>query len=252
MLTRSKNSDRERDGLTRYDKRNKSRVKNSTSQMNSINMNDLFKNDLLTVDVPVRGETDDYMVRIKFNGLLDVIQRMVAENMDRFNSTIATRALSTCFNQNDVYVHCTCPDGKYRMNYWNTVKAVNSGEPEVRPSNKTNPHDTKGRGCKHVMLVLSNKKWLETLARTITNYYDYMEKHDTKIFKNFIYPAIHGHSMKFMAGVDLNANDVVSVANKEKATSTQFKKGNTQGVRFAPNTPLLGNERDETNDEDGK
>jgi len=35
-----------------------------------------------------------------------------------------------------------------------------AGEMETRPSNITNPDDTKGRGCKHVQAVLTNNSWL--------------------------------------------------------------------------------------------
>lgn len=40
------------------------------------------------------------------------------------------------------------------MGYFATLNDINSGEPETIPSVKTNPKNTKGSGCKHVLKVL--------------------------------------------------------------------------------------------------
>lgn len=242
LISRSKTADREKiDGKTRYEKRVKSKIKNSTREMNNISMNDLFKNNLLTVDIPVRGETDDYHVRLKFSGVLDLIQKRVEQNNDTLQLKHIIQALTECFNSKDVYIHCDCPDWKYRMAYYATVNQITSGAPETRPSNITNPHDTLGPGCKHIMLVISNQMWITVLARVIYNYYIYMKTHSQKMFGDYIYPAIHGHEFEepeqttMFDTDDLDNTDVIDMANKERATSTQFKQGNKQGIRFAPN-----------------
>lgn len=239
LISRAKSADKEKDGKTRYDKRLKSKVKNTTREMNNINMNDLFKNNLLTVDIPVRGETDDYHVRLKFSGILDAIQKRVKSANDTLELRTIIQAITDCFNHNDVYISCSCPDWKYRGAYWSTVRDINSGSPETRPSNITNPHDTKGPGCKHIMLVLGNQMWIVVLARVIYNYADYMEKHSQSMYANYIYPALHGHTYEEPVQMDMfdtdelaTDADTIKAANDEKRASTQFKQGNTSGIRF--------------------
>ena len=105
------------DGKTRYEKRVKSRVSTSTSRYNKINMNELFKNNILTIDVDVRGETDDYTVTMSFGGFLDKLQEQLKRNNDTLDLRIIVRALVESFDREDVYIHCSClhPTTKIRL-----------------------------------------------------------------------------------------------------------------------------------------
>lgn len=105
------------DGKTRYEKRVKSRVSTSTSRYNKINMNELFKNNILTIDVDVRGETDDYTVTMSFGGFLDKLQEQLKRNNDVLDLRIIVRALVESFDREDVYIHCSClhPTTKIRL-----------------------------------------------------------------------------------------------------------------------------------------
>ena len=47
---------------------------NAVRDFNSIDMNKLFKDDILAVDVTVHGETDDYKVRMSFGGFLEILR----------------------------------------------------------------------------------------------------------------------------------------------------------------------------------
>ena len=71
LLSTSKSAKREKDGNTRYQKRVKSRVRSNVSQLNKIDFNKLFKENILTVNLEVEGETDTYLVTISFGGFLD-------------------------------------------------------------------------------------------------------------------------------------------------------------------------------------
>ena len=106
LLTKSKVSNK---GRERYKRRVKSKVANQVKQFNSIDMNKLFRDDILTVDVAVNGETDNYIVKISFGGFLDLLRKEVSKN-NIFDLRTVTRALLDGFNKDDVYIHCTCPD----------------------------------------------------------------------------------------------------------------------------------------------
>ena len=237
LLAKSKHSKK---GFERFKKRVKSRVANSVKQFNQIDMNKLFKDNILTVDINVKGETDEYTVKISFGGFKGLIQDQINKT-DKFDLKAVTRALINGFNKDDVYIHCSCPDATFRHNYWQTKNKVSSGAPELRASNITNPNDDLGAGCKHVLLVLSNTSWILKVASTIYNYVNYMEKHYNKLYVDIIYPAIYGK--KYEEPVQLGIFDTdtletdaetIDKSNQYAVDKSRFQKGNTRGVRFAP------------------
>ncbi len=239
LLTKSKHSKK---GMQRFKRRVKSRVANTVKQYNSIDMNKLFKQDILTVDIHVKGETDDYEVKISFGGFLELLKDQLEKQDGVLNLKAITRALVNGFNRDDVYIHCSCPDWQYRYAYYATVNQLNSGDEEHRPSNITNPDDKLGSGCKHVLLVLSNTSWILKVASTIYNYINYMEKHYQRLYADIIYPAVYGKKYEEPVQLDLftdddtldTEKDTIDASNKYAADKNKFKQGNTQGVRFAP------------------
>jgi hypothetical protein len=247
LLSKSKSSSK---GRQRFNRRNKSKVANSVRQFNSIDMNKLFKQDILTVNIFVKGETDDYTVRISFGGFLEILRDQIGRNPNgEINLRAITRALIIGFNKDDVFINCSCPDFHYRFGYWATRNKINSGVAETRPSDITNPNDTLGSGCKHILLVLSNNNWLIKVASVINNYIKYMSKHFEKAYADIIYPAIYGKDYEEPVQLtiddvadDANDNlageedqDTLDAANEYGKKSTQFQKGNKEGVRFAKN-----------------
>ena len=243
LVTRSKNSDKERDGKTRYQKRVNSRVIASVSKLNRINMDQLFKDNILTVDLEVIGETDTYDVKISFGGFIDELNQQLVRN-DVLDLRAIIRALVNAFNRNDVYTHCSCPDFKYRQNYWSTRNKFNSGEPELRPSDKTNPNDTKGPGCKHIMKVLSDTSWLIKIASVIKNYITYIEHHYERLYQMVIYPAIYDREWEEPIQLEIDPSDTldtrsstIDAANAEARKRGQFKPGHQGGVQFASTKP---------------
>ena len=71
LIQKSKSSAK---GKWRFDRRNNSKVASVVKSFNSIDMNKLFKEDILTVNIPVQGETDNYIVRITFGGFLEILR----------------------------------------------------------------------------------------------------------------------------------------------------------------------------------
>lgn len=114
LLAKSKKSDK---GFQRFKKRVKSRVANSVKQYNSIDMNKLFKKDILTVDIQVKGETDTYTVKISFGGFCELLQDQIKKQNGKLDFKAVTRALILGFNKDDVFIHCNClhPDTKIKL-----------------------------------------------------------------------------------------------------------------------------------------
>jgi len=158
-----------------------------------------------------------------------------------FTLPIVTRALIKAFNADDVLVRCSCPDFVYRESFWLSMNGGIAGEMETRPSDKTNPDDTKGSGCKHIQTVLSNTSWLQRVARVIFNYVNYMQEHFEGLYAEKIYPAIYEKEYDDIYQQDLDLTmdkdelddkevhadtDTIDTANKWAREKTRFKPGN--------------------------
>lgn len=239
LMSKSKQSAK---GMQRFKRRVKSRVANTVKQYNSIDMNKLFKQDILTVDINVKGETNDYTVKISFGGFLQLLLDQIEKQDGKLDLKAVTRALVNGFNKDDVYIHCSCPDWKYRFNYFATRNQINSGEAENRPSDITNPNDTLGSACKHVLLVLSNTSWIIKVGSTIYNYINYMQKHYEKLYADIIYPSIYGKAYEEPVQLTIDDTDeldtskeTIDKSNTYAADKQKFKIGNKEGIRFAPN-----------------
>ncbi len=85
-----------------------------------------------------------------------------------------------------------CADFKYRFSYEATKNQYNSGTPELRPAKITNPNDTKGAGCKHILLVLSNMDWMMKIASVINNYIRYSRDYLQRNYADYIFPVVYG------------------------------------------------------------
>lgn len=143
-------------GTTRYERRNKQHVYNLVANFNRIDFNALFKANLLSFIIPIHGETDDYNITVLFEGICDDIQREIKANQYKLEYKCVYRALIKAINNQDIYISCDCPDWKYRMQYWSTKDRYNAGQSQIVPARVTNPDNSKGAGCKHVLKVLSN------------------------------------------------------------------------------------------------
>lgn len=188
-------------GTTRWDRRGAVKPFATVENYNRLDFNAIFKGNLLNFVVPVHGDrslgsTDDYSVEVLFEGVCDKLKQELQRNNYRLEYKIVYRAIVNAINSGDVLVSCTCPDWKYRQSYQSTMGRYNAGRPELRPANITNPNDTKGAGCKHVLNVLGNLDWAMNLATSITNYCFYIKDHYPDLFAQVIWPAISGIEYK--------------------------------------------------------
>lgn len=162
LIAQSRNAGIYRDqskGKNRFQRKKLSKVANTVKAFNSISMNNLWKQDELLVNIPIIGETDSYTVSVKMNGVVEEIVKNLKNNRGIFEFKIVVQAVTKVFNTGDVYIKCTCDDYKYRFKHWNILNKVDTEGTEKDPGpgkGIRNPKDSKGRGCKHVLLVLAN------------------------------------------------------------------------------------------------
>ena len=234
LVSDSKRGKREKDGQNRYQKRLKSRIGSSVREFNAMNMDKFFKKNILDVNIQVYGETDNYIVKLSFGGILDELRTLLRDGK-KLELRDIVRALVISFNKDNVYINCSCPD-------W---KDINSGEPELRPSNITNPDDDLGDGCKHVLLVLSNTAWIIKVARVIKNYITYMENNQKRLYADFIYPAIYGKKYEEPVQMDLFNDDELETDTDTLDRSNKYAQGRT---RFKPNNEYRFQRQEKDND----
>ena len=115
LIAQGKRGEREKgDGKTRFEKRVKSSFSTSVREYNSIDMNSVFFDGILNVNIPVKGETDNYLVRIKFGGFMDILRAEV-KRLGKVDLRTITRALVSAFNSDDTFIHCSCLSGDTRI-----------------------------------------------------------------------------------------------------------------------------------------
>lgn len=239
LIDKSKKSDRYKDtsrGKNRWERKKFSKIATSVSQYNNINMDAFFKRDILTVGINVHGETSNYVVLMKFEKMLENIQKEIKRNNNKLEFKIILVALTNAFNNGNVYVHCTCPDYTYRGNYWATVNGYEASTPQTSNGMKIqNPNDTKGAGCKHVMLVLSNVNWIMKVASVINNYIKYAEEHMQKAYADIIFPKLYG--MKYDRAVQLGLFDSDDLDTSKQTIDIANKIGKNRGRFSSANQP---------------
>ena len=234
LLSTSKTAKKEKDGKTRYQKRVKSKVKSNVSNLNKVDFNKLFKDNIVTVNLDVQGETDQYLVTISFGGFLDELRRELKRSNDIISLKIIIRALLNSFNSDNVYIRCNCPDFRYRFAYYLSKEDIIAGDKENRPSDITNPNNDLGDGCKHIMLVLNNTGWIIKLSSVIHNYINYMKEHYKKLYTDIIYPSIY--QRRYEEPIDNDdmidtdeldtSTDIIDKSNIYARDKGKFKVGN--------------------------
>ena len=226
LITKTKKSDRQKDGHTRFTKRLRSTIASSNTEYNKIDMNKFFEKDILSFKIPVKGETNNYLVTLQFNGVLEELSKIVEKEEDISPKTIQ-KSIGNVFTKKDIYVGCSCPDYRYRQAYHATQQDYNALDPEDRPSNITNPNDTKGGGCKHIALVLNNMRWLLKVVSVIKNYIAYIKKNYQELYADIIYPAIfkkeYEKPVQLRIDKDIDSEpDIVDRAMKSAREKGQF------------------------------
>ena len=81
-------------------------------------MDQFFKQDILTIGIQVKGETDNYIVSLSYGGVLEALRQEIKRNIDnKLELRNIVRALIIAFNREEVFIKCTCPDWQYRFGY---------------------------------------------------------------------------------------------------------------------------------------
>ena len=253
LIDKSKSADKTKSyGTTRYDRRNYQHIYNSLNAFNKIDMNALYKANLLSFKVPVHGETDNYTVEILFEGICDDMRHEIHRNKDVLEYKCIYRALVNAINRQDIYVACTCPDWQYRFAYWANKNGYNGGRPELRVADITNPGDTKGAGCKHVMAVLANLDWALKLATTIYNYIIYMEEHYESKFASVMFPKLFDMSyQEYKDKIIISADDELADTMDNEEDEEEIDKANVYGTsKYTPTRDDVEYAREEPEEEE--
>ena len=242
LVAQSRNVGKYKDtsrGANRMARKKYSKIANAVKAYNAIDMNKVFKQDILQVNIPVVGETDEYTVIIKIEGVVAEMQKNIKNNGNKMEFRTIIQALTKVFNTTDVYVKCSCPDFKYRFAHWNIIKNVSVDDSSQDPGpgkGIANPNDDKGRGCKHVLLTLSNGEWMMKVASVINNYCHFLSEKKPEAFLKLVFPKLYGVPADEAAQNDIVANnedletgtDLIDIVNDYGKNRGKFKKGSNK------------------------
>lgn len=226
-------------GKNRFERKKYSKIANAVRAYNEIDMNSLFKQDILLVNIPVVGENDEYTVTIKLEGVIGEIHKNIKNNSNKLEYRTIIQALTKVFNTSDVYIKCTCPDAKYRFAHWNILKNVSVDDSSKDPGpgrGIVNPNDDKGRGCKHMLLVLANGDWMMKVASVINNYCHFLSEKKPEAFLKLVFPKLYGVPADEAEQNDIVADqeeletgkDLIDVINEYGRNRGKFKKGSNK------------------------
>lgn len=226
-------------GKNRFERKKYSKIANAVKAYNEIDMNSLFKQDILLVNIPVVGENDEYTVTIKLEGVIGEIHKNIKNNSNKLEYRTIIQALTKVFNTSDVYIKCTCPDAKYRFAHWNILKNVSVDDSSKDPGpgrGIVNPNDDKGRGCKHMLLVLANGDWMMKVASVINNYCHFLSEKKPEAFLKLVFPKLYGVPADEAEQNDIVADqeeletgkDLIDIINEYGRNRGKFKKGSNK------------------------
>ena len=259
-------------GKNRFERKRLSKIANAVKAYNKIDMNKLFKEDTLVVNIPVIGETDQYTVTIKMEGVVSEIAKNIKNNNNKLEYKTILQALTKVFNTSNIYVKCTCDDYKYRFAHWNIVNNVSVDDTAQDPGpgkGIRNPKDDMGRGCKHILLVLANGDWILKVASVINNYIHYAEEKLQKPFLKIIFPKLYGIPADEMVEQDLIDDDkfldsstgLIDAINDYGRQRGRYTKGSNKNPitgtggrtkKEAPKKPTLGSKKEEKPEDEEK
>jgi len=207
LLAKSKSGDRYSNPVkgNRWTRKNLCKVASTVKDYNQIDMDNFWKNDTLNFGINIEGETSSYIVKVEFKNIILKIQRNIERNRNRLEISSIYDALVLALNSADVKVSCNCGDFKYRFKYYATQQGYNVGSEENREAKITNPNDSKGAACKHILAILNNLKWLRKIASVINNYANYCKDNMQYNYSRYIFPKLYG--MSYNKAVQLTIDD---------------------------------------------
>jgi hypothetical protein len=105
LVNKSKNVGTYKDtsrGKNRMERKKYSSVAKTVKQYNKIDMNKLFKEDILEVSIPVTGEHDSYTVSIKMEGVVKEIANNIKNNKNQLEYRTIVQAVTKIFNSSNI------------------------------------------------------------------------------------------------------------------------------------------------------
>ena len=240
LLSKSKSADKYADGSgSRWNRKNVCKIANTVKDYNKLNMDLFWKKDILQFGIRIQGETNTYIVDIEFSNVLPKIQRNIERDKNKLEINCIYDALFSALNSSDVKINCSCPDYRYRLRYFNSKNGDQTGDKETRASNITNPNDTKGPACKHILAALNNAEWLRKIASVINNYINYCKDNMQYNYSKYIFPKLYGIPYEKAVQMTLNDYDsegkvksdldsdeaLLNLSNALGKVRGQFKKG---------------------------
>lgn len=140
---------------------------------NNVNFEKLFTNDSFVWS----SRVGDYIVTVSFEGAFQNLYYEVSNwsgknRWKKIDLKLLTKCLSKALDTEDLQVACTCPDFKYRFDFWLSRPDVDAkyGVKQNRPPKVRNVKNNKGFVCKHVLSVLYGKRWVPAAAKAWLNF----------------------------------------------------------------------------------
>lgn len=102
-------------GKNRFERKKYSKIATQVKSYNQIDMNKFFKQDLLEVNIPIAGETAEYITTARLNGVVAEIAKNIKNNDNKFEYRTVLQSLTKIFNTSNIYVKCTCLTGDTKI-----------------------------------------------------------------------------------------------------------------------------------------
>lgn len=237
LINKSKSADTYKQnvrGKNRFERKKYSKIATQVKNYNNINMDELFKSDLLTINIPVSGETSNYDVTLKIDGVVAEIAKNIKYNNNKLEYRTIVQSLTKIFNLNQVKVKCTCNDFKYRYAHALIVSgdSVDGTDKDPGPG-KTGMANSSGKGCKHILLVLNNLDWAMKVASVINNYINYLAENKRNLFLKYVFPKLYGVSADDAADENIvpentkldTDKNIIDIVNQWGRDRGKIKKG---------------------------
>ena len=177
---------------------------------------DIDTTSILTTDsLRVTCKVGDYWDTVEMENILYWIQYYAElQPNNQVNARVCTQAIMDAIDAMDIKVDCTCADMQYRFAYKLSKMKAKYGKQETRPAKIRNPNDY-GYLCKHLIAMLSNKKWLQQVSGTLM---DFVEKRIVEI----------NRYLRVKPGEELTLPNELARQNAKKGFYTKLFKNNEE------------------------
>lgn len=145
---------------------------------------------------------NDMIQEFKLNHKIVKIEKIILEDTPVYD--IKVKKWENFVVDAGVVLH-NCPDYQYRIKYWNSESGDEAGTKETRKADITNPNNSKGPACKHILAVLNNVEWLNKVASVINNYANYCKDNMEYNYSKYIFPKLYG--MDYKKAVQMTLDD---------------------------------------------